>query len=141
MELCNWVALSDPVAGSCCQLRTSSSLDASWFSEVPSGNKYAHTSRHREVRAGFRSTFVHYWELPLSAPVRRADLTQAEVVSLQVTGATDLKFPLNGLLLKPKQSKASSISADVPEPAAAGAPISYSPWVETLWATCTLFCK
>lgn len=140
MKLCNWDALSDPVAGSCSQQHTSFSLGASWFSEVPSGNKYAHTSWHREVRVGFCSTLVHYWELPLLASVRGADITQTEVVSLQVSEVSDLKFPLNRLLLKPKRFKALSISADVPQPQSCRFK-AYNPPVEISWAACTLFCQ
>lgn len=61
---------------------------ASWFSEVPSGNKYAHTSWHREVKVGFCSTAVHYWKLPLLASATRAVSVETEVVSVQRAGAT-----------------------------------------------------
>lgn len=62
--------------------------NGSWFSEVPSGNKYAHTSWHREVKVGFCSTAVHYWKLPLLASATRAVSVETEVLSVQRPGAT-----------------------------------------------------
>lgn len=82
--------------------------NASWFSEVPSGNKYAHTSWHREVKVGFCSTAVHCWKLPLLASATRAVSVETEVVSVQEP--RDMGFPRN-----PNRCKALSISADAPE--------------------------
>lgn len=51
--------------------------------------RYAHTSWHREVKVGFCSTFVRDWRPPLLASARRADITQTEVASVQVSGASE----------------------------------------------------
>lgn len=93
-----WDAVLDTMAGSYSQ-HCHPLWNASPFSEVPSGNKYAHTSWHWEVKVGFCSTFVHYWKLPFLSSTRKADVMQTEVVSVQVSGASDLRFPLKVALI------------------------------------------